>query len=66
MKPPNPIDMTNNKKDFANIVHFCIFVLVTECRIFQSYKDIYPIELVRNATATYLVGFFYGKHWSNN
>ena len=46
MTPPNPIDMTNNKKDFANIVVFCIFVLVTECERFQSYKDIYPIGLV--------------------
>jgi len=34
-------------------------VVLTECRIFQSYKDIYPIKLVCNATATHLVGFFY-------
>ena len=36
-------------------------MVLTECRIFQSYKDFYPIKLVCNATATHLVGFYFMK-----
>jgi hypothetical protein len=57
MTPPNPIDMTNNKKDFANIVHFCIFVVYYSYVADNFEKSLQPHSVFGTATAINCLGF---------
>jgi|DEB3_MinimDraft_2_1074329.scaffolds.fasta_scaffold14338_4 hypothetical protein len=57
MTPPNPIDMTNNKKDFANIVVFCIFVVYYSYVADNFEKSLQPHSVFGTATAINCLGF---------